>query len=98
MLKALQSNPLDVGKKACRLPGWVIRRLAQTNYYTARAYYLHDLRRADSRYEAAPLLVHQMGKVASSSVTRSLKEANIGRPTKRGTSGMSGNIATCVSG
>ena len=80
MLKTFRPNLLDIGKKACRSPGWVIERLAQTNYYTARAYYLHRLRRADSRYEAPPLLVHQMGKVASSSVTRSLKTAKIGRP------------------
>jgi len=79
VLKTFQSNLLHVGKKAYRLPGWVIKRLVQTNYYTARAYYLRNLRRADSRYEASPLLVHQMGKVASSSVTRSLTVANIDR-------------------
>jgi hypothetical protein len=80
MLKTFQSDLLNIGRWARQWPGWVIKRLAQTNYYTARAYYLHRLRRADSRYEASPLLVHQMGKVASSSVTESLRIAEIGRP------------------
>jgi hypothetical protein len=61
------------------VPGKVIKALAQKNYYTARAYFHRTLRRVDHRYEEPPLLVYQMGKVGSSSVTRTLRMANIGR-------------------
>jgi len=80
MLKTFHSNLLNVGRWAYRLPERIIKRLAQRNYYTARAYYHYRLRRADRRYnKEPPLLVHQMGKVGSSSVTRSLKMAKIDR-------------------
>ncbi|MEW5817129.1 MAG: putative capsular polysaccharide synthesis family protein [Spirochaetota bacterium] len=79
MLRILQSNRLNIGRWAFRLPKRVIRRLVQENYYTARAYYHHQLHRLDNQYKYPPLLVHQMGKVGSSSVTQSLKAAKIDR-------------------
>ena len=60
------------------LPNLFIRKLINSNYYFARAYYLHTLRLASKRYNTPPLLVHQMGKVASSSVAKSLNAANLG--------------------
>lgn len=61
------------------LPVKHIKRLINKNYYTARAYYIRNLRRTDERYKAPPLLIHQMGKVASSSVNRSLNVADLGQ-------------------
>ncbi|MBW2085745.1 MAG: hypothetical protein JRI54_06930 [Deltaproteobacteria bacterium] len=79
MLTTFQSNLLNIGRRAYRLPERIIKRLVRKNYYTARAYYYYQLRRLDSQYKELPLLVHQMGKVGSSSVTKSLEMAKIGR-------------------
>jgi hypothetical protein len=57
----------------------LIRAITQKNYYSARSYYHWTLRRADHKHGEPPLLVYQMGKVGSSSVTRSLRTAKIGR-------------------
>jgi hypothetical protein len=80
LLKTVQSNLLSIGRQAYKLRDHTLEQLAHRNYYTARAYYHYKLRRRDSRYgKTLPLLVYQMGKVGSSSVTRSLQMAKIDR-------------------
>ena len=80
MLKTFQTGFLNVGRQAFKLKERTLEQLAWKNYYTARAYYHYKLRRSDNRYhKKPPLIVHQMGKVGSSSVTRSLRAAKIDR-------------------
>ncbi len=70
-----------MARRVYRFAERTIGRLAQRNYYTAKAYYYYKLARADRRYKGPPpLLVYQMGKVGSKTVTESLKMAKIGRP------------------
>ncbi len=57
----------------------VIERCSRISYLTARAYYHKYLQRADNRYKKPPLLIYQMGKVGSKTVTHSLYKAKIGR-------------------
>ena len=57
----------------------VIERCSKISYPTARAYYFRCLQRADNRYNKPPLLIYQMGKVGSKTVTHSLYKAKIGR-------------------
>ena len=66
-------------KRIYRLRERTIEQLAHTNYNTAKTYYHYKLRRTDARYKKPPLLVYQMGKVGSSSVSQSLKKAKIDR-------------------
>jgi len=56
MLTTFQSNLLNIGRRAYRLPERIIKRLVRKNYYTARAYYYYQLRRLDSQYKELPLL------------------------------------------
>lgn len=80
MLKTFQSRILNMGRQAYRLKERFIEQLAHKNYYTARAHYHYKLHRSDIKYHhKPPLVVYQMGKVGSSTVSRSLKAANTGR-------------------
>jgi hypothetical protein len=56
-----------------------LEKLSKYNYHLARFYYHNKLRRADKRFTELPLLVYQMGKVGSKSVTNSLGRASINR-------------------
>jgi hypothetical protein len=80
MPNVLPSSLLSIGRSASRLRHRAIKQLAQKNYYAARAFYHYGLRHKDRQFRNPPLLVYQMGKVGSSSVTESLKTANIDRP------------------
>ena len=81
MLKVSQSGILNVAGRVGRLTERTIGKLARKNYYTAKAYYYYKLARADRRHKGPPpLLVYQMGKVGSKTVTESLKTVKIGRP------------------
>lgn len=79
MLTSLRSNVLDIVGRADRFSRRAMRRLAQKNYYTARAHYLHELARLDRQYEEPPILVFQMGRVGSRTVVESLKAVNLDR-------------------
>jgi hypothetical protein len=54
----------------------IAKQRASRDYDSAKAYYLEKLCRAASRFEGAPMLVYQMGKVGSKSVLRTLKSLN----------------------
>jgi hypothetical protein len=54
----------------------IAKQRAGRDYGSAKAYYMEKLSRTASRYEGAPLLVYQMGKVGSKSVLRTLKSLN----------------------
>jgi len=56
-----------------------LEHLSKYNYHTAKAYYHFYLKRLDRRFNKSPLLIYQMGKVGSSSVTASLRAANVDR-------------------
>lgn len=79
MLKTLRSGILNATKRIDRLGGWAIEKLARKNYYAAKGYYCYKLAQADRRAGEPPILVYQMGKVGSTSVTETLRMANIGR-------------------
>lgn len=80
MIKTVHSGLLNLGRRAYQFKEDALQQLAQKNYHTARRYYHYKLRRADQRhYKDPPLLVYQMGKVGSSSVTMTLREANLDR-------------------
>ena len=68
---------IDAGKGLCTES---VKRLAETNYYSARAFYKYQLKRAKRRYKEPPLLVYQMGKVGSSTVVRSLNVLKLDMP------------------
>lgn len=55
-------------------------RLAESNYYSARAWYKHTLHRSRRHYKGPPLLIYQMGKVGSSTVRRSLRAIELDMP------------------
>lgn len=79
MLKTLRSNIFNATKRIDRLTGQAIVRLARKNYYAAKAHYCYKLAQADRRAGEPPILVYQMGKVGSTSITETLQMANIGR-------------------
>lgn len=56
-----------------------IFRLARLNYTTAKSYYLYRLKRKDACFEKAPIVVYQMGKVGSSTITKSLHQLVLDR-------------------
>ena len=68
---------IDAGKGLCTES---MKRLAETNYYSSRAFYKYQLKRAKRRYREPPLLVYQMGKVGSSTVVRSLSVLKLDMP------------------
>lgn len=68
---------IDTGKGLCTES---MKRLAETNYCSARAFYKYQLKRAKRRYKEPPLLVYQMGKVGSSTVVRSLNVLKLDMP------------------
>lgn len=51
-----------------------IARVSQLNYTTARSYYLYRLKKTDGRFDKGPIVVYQMGKVGSSTISKSLHE------------------------
>jgi hypothetical protein len=75
--KTKQGNPATIYKRAIRK---VVRRVCDCNYNWAKSYYFRELEAYKASYKAPPLLVYQMGKVGSSSITRSLKKVSINRP------------------
>ena len=60
--------------------GKIIERLAEMNYYSARAFYKYKLRQSCLKYTNAPLLVYQMGKVGSETVASSLSVLKLDMP------------------
>ena len=50
--------------------------LAQKNYYFARYWYVYKRRREHHKYHGSPIIVFQMGKVGSKTITKSLKALN----------------------
>lgn len=79
MLRVFPFRLSGLSRTADRVTEQAVRRLTGHNYQVAKAYYFRKLRREDNRYDAPPLLIHQMGKVGSSTVTKSLKAAKINR-------------------
>lgn len=79
MLKTLQRSARSVGKRIYKIPERQIEGLTKHNYGLARSYYHKQLERADRRFNKAPVLIYQMGKVGSSSVTHSLRNVKLGR-------------------
>ena len=61
------------------LQSWTIEPLAQHNYHAAGAHYQRKLSYLDSRSSKLPILIYQMGKVGSTTVEQSLKQADINR-------------------
>jgi hypothetical protein len=57
-----------------------LRKLRNRHYRLAKHLYIENLKGTDARYKGSPLLVHQMGKVGSSSVAHSLRLADVARP------------------
>lgn len=72
----MKTHLLNPGK----LANMALARLAQQNYYSAKAYYHHKLHRSTLEAKEPPLLIYQMGKVGSSSVQASLKALNLDMP------------------
>lgn len=58
----------------------ILAGLANSNYYTARLFYIKRLQNSKKHYQNPPLLIYQMGKVGSSSIQRSLKALKLDRP------------------
>jgi hypothetical protein len=56
------------------------RKMIESNYYSARMYYQYNLEKSFSGYDGPPILILQMGKVGSSTVTRSLNALNLDMP------------------
>jgi hypothetical protein len=54
---------------------WILE-LAQKNYYFARYWYVYKRRRELQRYNGPPIIVFQMGKVGSKTISKSLKALN----------------------
>jgi len=48
-------------------------RITELNYSISRMRYLNELHRIESRFERSPIFIFQMGKVASKSLTDSIK-------------------------
>jgi len=51
----------------------VLKKASGSSYSTARAYYRQKLDRSARRFQGAPLLVYQMGKVGSKTIIQSLR-------------------------
>jgi hypothetical protein len=71
---------LTAAKRAYRTTDWFIGRLAEKNYHSARAYYLHKLRRSSRRHKGGFLVIYTMGKVGSQTVQRSLLASRLDMP------------------
>jgi hypothetical protein len=54
---------------------WILE-LAQKNYYFARYWYVYKRRKELQRYNGSPIIVFQMGKVGSKTISKSLKAIN----------------------
>ncbi len=57
-----------------------MERLANSNYYSAKAYYGYKLNRKSRQYKEPPLLIYQMGKVGSRTVHKSLRALKLDMP------------------
>jgi hypothetical protein len=57
-----------------------LTRIAEFNYYSAKAFYKYQLHRSHHRHKGPPLLVYQMGKVGSSSIMASLRSLGLDMP------------------
>lgn len=76
-MKTIFGSYMDAVTKCC---GRAIGRLAEINYYSARAYYKYRLYRSSRKYSRSPLLVYQMGKVGSKTVEMSLRALELDMP------------------
>jgi hypothetical protein len=76
----LHSGSRDMVRKAGNLVRRGIRRISETNYRWAKAYYMYELGRSERRFKETPVLVYQMGKVGSSTIVSSLRAIGIDRP------------------
>ena len=64
-------------KRAYQLKTHLAKRYIKQDYETAKTSYMKRLAKADSRFTKPPIVVYQMGKVGSSSVVASLKQADL---------------------
>lgn len=67
---------LNIGRGVCSRA----IRLADRNYYFAKAHYMRELRRKQEQHIAPPLVLFQMGKVGSSTIRKSLKALDLDMP------------------
>lgn len=58
----------------------VIKYCFESNYYTARLYYIRRLKWSRKKYPKPPLLIYQMGKVGSSTIRQTLALSKIEMP------------------
>ena len=56
-----------------------LQKISGTNHHMAKSYYQYKLRRLEQKFDQPPILILQMGKVGSSSITHSLKQLNLQR-------------------
>jgi hypothetical protein len=58
---------------------WILG-IAQNNYSFSKFYYIYQHRRRLKRFSGPPLIVFQMGKVGSKTITKSLQSLNLDMP------------------
>lgn len=80
MLKALRWRTKSAARTAFKYQDRALARLSLVSYPTARACYHYQMGRHIYLSKKRPILVHQMGKVGSSTVVASLKRVGPKRP------------------
>jgi hypothetical protein len=70
---------LNAARWANQLKKRAIKQFSRKNYDAARTHYQAKLTQEDGRYPEPPLLVYQIGKVGSKTVTESLKQIKLDR-------------------
>lgn len=71
------SNYFSAGK---RFLFKTITRMAEINYYSAKAFYKYQFHRSQRRHKRPPLLIYQMGKVGSKTVMTTLRTLGLDIP------------------
>ena len=79
MLRTKLQRIIKIPRNIFFLNEWLVKQLAKKSYYIARGYHHYKLHQADSCFEKLPILVYQMGKVGSITITETLRSSIMDR-------------------
>ena len=72
-MKHMRHRILNYAQRTKNLGENYLAKLANNNYYTARAYYQYILAQSEKQYKESPIFVYSVGKVGSLTITETLK-------------------------
>lgn len=78
--RALKNLINNIFKSAREIVKRMIKSCVESNYYTARFFYIRKLQWSTKQYGKSPLLIYQMGKVGSSTIKQTLALSKMDMP------------------